>query len=246
MNEATPGPLSDAAIRAITFDATGTLIHAPRLVEIYVDCFERHQRPVTAEALRGLIPDVWREFDLAHVAGVERFAAHPGGAEGWWGRFIARICERLELEPPTRFLVRELFDRFGRAESWQLFPEVERSLEELREAGLRFAVVSNWDHRLPGVLDGLGLDRWIETVVYSAAIGVEKPHRAIFDHAVAELELEPHQVVHVGDRRRNDLEGAQAAGLGALHLDRWRDRGDLRDLAELPCLVAPYKGTASR
>ena len=41
-------------------------------------------------------------------------------------------------------------------------------------------------------------------------------------------------VLHVGDSRRDDVEGARAIGMHALWLTRDSARGDLRTLAELP------------
>jgi len=68
-------------------------------------------------------------------------------------------------------------------------------------------------------------------------VGWEKPHPEIFARAVAAFGLTPGEVVHVGDHRREDVEGARAAGLQALHLDR-AGGGDLASLAELPGWLA--------
>ena len=78
-------------------------------------------------------------------------------------------------------------------------------------------VVSNWDDRLPVLLEGLGLARFFEAIVYSAGVGAEKPFPAIFHHALDHLELPPEQVIHIGDRQREDVEGAQAVGMQAWH-----------------------------
>src|SRR5690606_16471825 len=101
-----------------------------------------------------------------------------------------------------------------------VFPEVMPVLEEVRSRGLVTAVVSNWDHRLPGLLDRLGPPFRFQAVVYSQRARVEKPEPGIFRQALRELRVQPDEAVHVGDRRREDLEGAQAAGLHALLVDR--------------------------
>ena len=84
-------------------------------------------------------------------------------------------------------------------------------------------------------------------VTYSAKAGVEKPDGRIFQQAVAGLGVEPAAVLHVGDGRLEDVEGAVAAGLKALHLTRNTGGGDLQDLSELPALVeAERAGRAGR
>ncbi len=225
-------------LRAVTFDLTGTLIHTPRRGEIYSEVLARHGVTVTPGRADALIAEVWRELDcLAHPA-QDRFAAHPEGARGWWRRLLERMCERLEVAPPSPFAAAELFDRFAKSDAWEIYPEVDRALAGLRGMGLALGLISNWDERLPRLLESLGLAGRLDAVVYSQEIGAEKPHRRIFTAALARLDLPPARVLHVGDRRTPDLEGAHAAGMRALLLDREGGRGDLSDLADLPARIA--------
>lgn len=239
-----------SVLRAVTFDATGTLFHVPRLAPIYQDVLARHGIEAELDDLRGLIPRVWQEFACIVDMNRDRFASHPEGARGWWRRFLERLCEHLGAAPPSPFAAAELYARFGRGDAYDLFPEVPATLAALRRRGLSLAVISNWDHRLPGVLEDLGLAPWFDTVVYSAREGVEKPHPQIFERALAELGREPAEVLHVGDRLREDVEGALAVGMEALLLvrpDTPEGRkvaaaagggGDLADLGPLPELLA--------
>lgn len=224
-------------LRAVTFDLTGTLIHSPRLGEIYSEVLARHGVEVEPARAAGLVGEVWRELDCAAHPARDRFAAHPEGARGWWRRLLERFCERLEVPPPTPFAAAELFDRFAAPGAWQLYPEVVKVLEELGGMGLALGLVSNWDERLPRLLDGLALSPRFDAVVYSQEVGAEKPHQRIFTTALDRLELPPARVLHVGDRRRQDVEGARAVGMHALLLDRGRTTADLSDLGELPTRI---------
>src|SRR5205807_8148851 len=74
-------------IEAVTFDVTHTLVHCPRLGEIYSEVLGRHGVEVApAEALR-LIGLVWREMACSADPSRDRFSAHPEGARGWRPRF---------------------------------------------------------------------------------------------------------------------------------------------------------------
>lgn len=66
--------------------------------------------------------------------------------------------------------------------------------------------------------------------VYARQVGHPKPHRAIFDHACAVLSVPPARVLHVGDDLALDVEGARAAGLQAI----WMDRGGRDDDVPAP------------
>lgn len=249
-------PLS--SIRAVTFDATGTLFHVPRLAELYAEVMSRHGLRVRRRDLAGLIPRVWQEMACAVELGEDRFTTHPEGPRGWWRRFLERLCEHLEVPPPSPFAAAELFARFGRGDAYRLFPEVPAVLAELRRLGFGLAVISNWDPRLHGVLDDLGLAPLLDAVVTSSGVGVEKPHPAIFEEALEALGVEAHEALHVGDRVREDVEGALGVGMEALLLvrpDTPEGRkvaaasgggGDLDSLEPLPRRLASTRPGAPR
>ena len=68
-----------------------------------------------------------------------------------------------------------------------------------RPPGLRLGVVSNWGWFAPELLQTLELARHFEVMSISARVGYQKPHRAIFEHAL-ELLGRPGQRGH--PRRR--------------------------------------------
>lgn len=230
-------------LRAVTFDLTGTLVHTPRMGEIYSQVLGRHGLEVAPARAAALVAEVWRELDCAAHPARDRFAAHPDGARGWWRRLLERLCERLEASPPTRFAAAELYERFAGAGAWEVYPEVPEALAALRERGLALGLISNWDERLPRLVAELGLAEQLEVVVYSQEVGVEKPHRRIFEAALERLRLPPARALHVGDRPRQDVEGARAVGMRAAHLDRSGAGGDIASLTELMPLIGP--GTIS-
>lgn len=219
-------------IRAVTLDATHTLIEPLDLVGTYAGVLARHGIEPGVEALGRAIVDAWAEISAASDPARDRFAHEPGGARAFWRRYLERVCLLTGAERPSRFAAAELFDAFARPELWRVYPDVLPTLERLKGSGLRLAVVSNWDERLPTLLERLDLARWFDAVVVSAAVGVEKPHPRIFAVALERLGLAADAVVHVGDRQLDDIEGAEGAGLVALRLDR-RGDGDLASLDQL-------------
>ena len=220
-------------VRAVSFDVNGTLIHSPRLGEVYSQVLERHGIEVTPARAYEVVRTVWREFSCRRRPGVDLFSSHPQGSKGFWFEFIDRVCEHLESPPPSPFAKSELFQRFAGADPWDVYPEVIETLQVLRSKGLRMVVISNWDDRLPELLEDLELAEYFENIVFSAGVGVEKPFPAIFEYALAQLDLPAEQVVHVGDRPQEDVEGARGVGMQAIHVSRDSDQGDLRSLDPL-------------
>ena len=91
-----------------------------------------------------------------------------------------------------------------------------------RAHGLRVVLVSNtlWSaaEDMAADLPALGLDGLVDGVVTSHTVGYRKPHRAIFERALAIARVEPHDAVMVGDEPYQDVFGAQRIGMRAVWL----------------------------
>lgn len=61
----------------------------------------------------------------------------------------------------------------------------------------------------------LNLAPYIDAVVTSEEVGVEKPNRKIFETACSKLGLTFHEVCMIGDCYEKDIEGSLALGIGA-------------------------------
>ena len=85
---------------------------------------------------------------------------------------------------PEEFF-RRLSELFMLVSSWHVFPDAMPALEALRNRGLIIGAVSNWIWQLPELLHSLELVSHFDFVAASARVGYEKPHRGIFEHALA-------------------------------------------------------------
>jgi len=231
------------SLEAVTFDVTRTLIDCPSLGEQYARVLSRHGVEVDPRDVETAIPLVWQELSCSAHSSSDRFASHPRGARGFWHRFVERTCELVGAARPTMFATAELYDRFARAEAWRVADGAVGMLEELRRRGLKLAVISNWDERLPLLLERLGLAGYFDATIVSAIVGVEKPHPRIFETALTALGVASFRALHVGDSRRDDFEGAQGVGMQALWLAP-SGGGDLRSLAELPARLPRARSAA--
>lgn len=214
--------------------------------EIYAEVLGRHGVAVTASEVRRIFPVVWKELDCLTPAGTDRFTSFPGGSRGFWGRLVERVCELLDRGQPGPFAAAELFHRFSRPEAWTVYPDAVPALDAMRALGLRLAVISNFDERLPDLLAGLDLARRVDCVVPSSALGIAKPNPAIFRHALERLGVEADAAIHVGDHRLEDVEGAQAAGMEAILLDREGGRGTAPACRDLLAALTIIEGRSAR
>jgi putative hydrolase of the HAD superfamily len=186
----------------------------------------------------------WGEVGEARERGEERWGG-PGGEAGFWRRFVGAVYARVgggEMPDP---LLASLIAHFREELHWTLYPEVPEVLAALRAMGLKLVVVSNWDSTLPSLLARLGLADAFDDVIVSAVVGVSKPHRGIFEEALRRSAVAPGAALHVGDSLIDDYDGARAAGLQALLVDRAGRHGpeveSIASLAELPVRIAGRK-----
>jgi putative hydrolase of the HAD superfamily len=188
--------------------------------EIYAHHLSRLGRQVTAEEVGPVFRDAWAEMQRQTVPGKDRYSSVPGGEFAWWGAFVREVLGRLDHDAPWEPLLEDLYAAFCDASVWKAYPETAQTLEVLAARGVRLAVISNWDRRLPDILRSLDLAEFFETVTVSSIEGVEKPSPEIFEVTVDRLQIRAGRALHVGDSPLEDYSGAEQAGLGAVLIDR--------------------------
>ena len=225
-----------APIELVTFDCTGTLFEPTRSVG------ELYKAALVAEAQKlGLDTTTFSSLDERALDDgfAEAYAAAASirpcfGAltsiartsEGWWRPLVQETyvrggVARDALAPAFPGAFDYLYNTaFVTTDGWRLRPHARQALEQLsrRAGGARHVgVISNWDERLPLLLQRLGIAHTIDFVVASRLEKVEKPSREIFDRAraLAGVSAEA-RCVHVGDSFALDVQGAVDAGFEAV------------------------------
>jgi putative hydrolase of the HAD superfamily len=223
--------VAEARLRAVLFDAVGTLIRLREPVgETYARFAAEHGARIPAgrleeafaRCLAAAPPMVFPGEPLVRAEALER---------AWWRRLVDDTFRAADgAAPPRDFdaLFAGLWQHYAGAAAWELAPGARDALLALRGRGLATGIVSNFDQRLRPVLRALAIHHLFHAIVLPAEIGAAKPDRAIFDAALKRLGLAGEQVAYVGDRAAEDVMGSRAAGLRPI------DAHSLATLAELP------------
>jgi len=214
-------------IKAIFFDAVGTLFHLTKSVG-------DHYALVADEVGLKLDPVALDRAFFAAWKKMPARAAIDGPRENddkdWWRELIDLVLK--DVAPSLNELDRDNFfeiayEHFAEAGVWEAYPEVVEVLEKLQPR-FQLAVVSNFDGRLRMILDHLGLSKFFEHIFVSSEIGADKPDLEIFRRALQFSGFAADQVLHAGDDPERDWKAATAAGLSTFELDR--PKNSLRDL----------------
>lgn len=207
-------------IKAVFFDAAGTLIRTARPVgESYALLGQKYGMEVSAAEMRERFRADFSSAPPLAFPGAAREEL-PDLERDWWKGLVRKICQPLGPFPRFDDYFSELFHYFSRTEAWSLYPETVETLAALKDRGLLLAVISNFDSRLFGILEGLGISSWFDSVLISSRMGFAKPAPEIFHKALALHRLEAEEALHVGDSPDKDAAGATGAGLTGVLLDR--------------------------
>ena len=216
------------ACDAVLLDAAGTLIKPRKPVgETYAEIAARYGAELEPGRLMQAFVEVFRNMpDLAFKWATK---GELGRLErDWWRTLVQRVVARTScVVDDFDAFFDTLYRHYAAGEAWRVYPDVEPVLDGLRARGCKLAVVSNFDSRLPGILEALGIASRLDAIVYSTRAGSAKPDAAIFMRALGTLGVPPERAVHVGDNLEADYEGAAGAGLSALLIQRDKPAAEL-------------------
>lgn len=243
--------LGDAPVEAVLFDYGLTLVTYTRPDAALHRAYTRIAALLPARDGGGPW-DADELLDAVHDRVDARVAEHEAGGS----------LEEMDIEAAHRQAYAELgasldpdtLDHAMRLEQeawWEgmhVAPDSVAVLQALRRAGLRLGICSNAPYRpasMRAQLAHVGLLPLVDAAVFSGEVGWRKPSPHIFQAALDALGASPATTLMVGDRLREDVDGAHAAGLRALRLREHHDDPDpdgradgvLDRLADLPALL---------
>ncbi len=223
-------------IKAVTVDASGVLLLPdPDVLRSSLSAFDA--RPDNSTCWRA-------HYEMIHLLDSTPDPDWPSMSRS----FAAALGVPAQLQAEAgSVVVAEVY----LSTAWVAAPDAADALRDLFAGGYGLAVVSNTMHgemselllraRLCGVSGGFVP---VAAVIDSHVAGVEKPDPRAFDLALAALGTRPSDCIHVGDSLRDDVRGAQAAGLTAVHVDPLElcSGGDHAHFASLAAFVTDLLG----
>jgi putative hydrolase of the HAD superfamily len=204
----------------ICFDATGTLIERTASVgTVYSEIAARFGVELPAWRLDDAFTRVLRHAPERGVG------ASPGERRqheiDWWSE---RIRETFQATDSTvRFedfvsFAEALFETYRGPARWRLRPGVRAALARLARNGHPMAVVSNFDHRLPQILQAIEIEHYFLSISIPSTSGFRKPARKIFEGVAEALDRSIESLVYVGDDAPETLSAIAAHGLRTIEV----------------------------
>jgi putative hydrolase of the HAD superfamily len=209
-------------LRAVLFDLDGTLMDhdAARMAGLQAHLSSWLPGLEADELAR--LGEEWRDLEARHY---DEYTRGECTFTEQRRRRVRGMHAALEREPESELGVDAWFAAYLRhyRAAWRAFEDALPALAALARAhpSLALGVVTNGEREpQQAKLATIGLREYFPTVVASGEVGVAKPDAEIFVLACERLGVEREQTAHVGDRLDLDAEGAAAAGLHGIWLDR--------------------------
>lgn len=210
--------LKPRKIKAVFFDAGGTLFRPfPSVGEIYARTASSFGAACDPQVLEAEFQSAWQRRGGLSSLGSQ---TDERKERAWWHSLVREVFDSSGGVPRFDEFFRVLHRSFEEKHLWEVYPEVWEVLAELRGKGFILGIVSNWDLRLPRLIQNLGLRSYFDFLVSSSVCGATKPSEKIFQEALKQAQSIPRQTLHVGDSYEEDFRGADRAGITALLLDR--------------------------
>src|SRR5262245_5067923 len=231
-------------IRAVFFDAGATLLFSnPPVEQVYAREFAADGCALSSEEFHVALERAWQ---IVHAEGAHNRYGGVRGESGFWKTFLNRVRGVLDGGTVSDEAVDRLTAHFRNPSDWAIYEDAVLTLVALCGRELKLGVVSNRDSQLAQLLEALSLADRFGSIVVSAIEEMGKPDPEIFLRACARLGVLPEQALHVGDSLAEDYEGARAAGLAALLLDRKGQYPNIADRVRgLGELTARIQGSVS-
>lgn len=222
-------------IKAIFLDAVGTLFDVRGSVgEIYALLASRWGIEVDAVVLNQAFFNSFKMSPPMAFPG-KNPADIPQLEFDWWKAIASQTFQKVGLlEQFSDFsaFFSDLYDYFATVEPWFVYPDAKPALNKWRNSGIELGVVSNFDTRIYPVLKTLNLTDYFATVTISTEAGAAKPDQNIFAAALKKHNCSNEEVWHIGDSFQADYQGATAAGIKGIWLNRNFDKKEQKSNLE--------------
>lgn len=209
--------------KVILLDAVGTLFGVRGSVgEVYSAIADQFGVKVPAETLNKAFYQAFAASSPPIFPGNDPEEI-PQCEFEWWRVIALRTFQQAgvldEFADFTDFFD-YLYHHFATEQPWFIYPDVIPALSAWRRIGIQLGVLSNFDSRLHLVLKALKLEEYFTSVTVSTITGIAKPNPEIFAKALEKHFCDAEDAWHIGDSFKEDYQGAKAAGLRAILVER--------------------------
>lgn len=221
-------------VKAVLFDMGETLVSAEPVSETSHKILKLHGVELPKEKIEASTGKAREKLNIDKMAKL---------GNRFWVEFNLYVLKGLGIKENTLPLAEAIDREWWEHANISLYPEVLEVLHKLKKKGLKVGIITNTlQADVEKVLSKLELTTFFDLVVSVDMAGKAKPSKEIFMYAAKRLELQPQEVLFVGDDLEIDYKGAKKAGFKALIIDRKNEVNQsvekIKNLKEILCFLS--------
>lgn len=186
-------------IKHLVFDAANTIIYKPTLWSSIINVFNKHNINCTEEKLK-----------LHHKIISEIINFPDTTSSEFYHDFNSQLLKSLGIIP-SEGLLTDVFKSCSYL-PWQIFDDV----KYIQEINLPKSIISNFNTSLASKLAPLTFDN----IFSSEIIGLRKPSLEFYKYCIDKINIDPANILYIGDSLHLDIMPANKLGMNALLIDR--------------------------
>lgn len=156
--------------------------------------------------------------------------------------YCQKTLEYLKIKPTLYAL--EMYDIYWDTmlENMVLNEGVIELFELLKERGLKIGICTDLTaHIQHRKIRKLGIDKYIDCIVSSEEVGREKPDPRMFNLCLMKLNVQPEEVIYIGDNLKKDIIGAQNVGIESFWLNGKLEKIDKHQITVIKSILEVRK-----
>ncbi len=198
----------------MVFDAAGTLIHVkPSVSQAYSTVAASLGIHEPADSIQHRVGPAWKKW-----FSIDELPTNEADQLSRW-QGLVRDCFPDLHDDQFSQLFSALWNHFTLPEAWEIDEDAEHVLSWFAAHHWKIAIASNFDQRLPKLLEQYKAFRCVDHVFYSSQVGWSKPNPHFYRSIQEKLGVEPQDILMVGDTWSNDYQAPKAVGWQAIWLN---------------------------
>lgn len=230
-------------IRLITFDVTQTLLNFKHIPgQNYEKMAAQYGIKADPIKLNKSMQKYFISLSIEHP----HYGFQTIGWKQWWINLVTKTFQDSTTINNTDAskIANELISKFEKADCWTQTSGSIELLTYLGSRNLPIGVLSNFDPRLPVILQNMKMEQFFKFVLYSYEIGASKPDKRIFEEALKRsgvVGLKPDEAMHIGNSIELDYVGAKEAGWNAILIKPKDVKSPLVDCKDVFCSLNDFQ-----
>ena len=186
----------------IYFDVSGTLLYKPTLFKSIIQVLEANGYEIPL-----------KDIKLKHKLLSEVIHFPDSTNEEFYQKFNSELLYSLGIIPED-YLLKQIFKKCSYL-PWEKYEDV----DVLNELNLPMGIISNFNSSLRDKMK-VSFGNIFSDFLVSEEIGIAKPNVDFYKRAIDKIQLDPEQILYIGDSIKLDVEPALKVGMNPLLIDR--------------------------